>query len=536
MVAVQSGKLWVSYYTGTTDNAGAIGDFDLSAASPALETQAAMGGWGAAPMIAADPADTGNVLVAMDPYTGTPEAASYDTAADPVTVRAPRSALTLPDASAGCQGAQDLIVIPGGARFAPACDNDVSEVGTYSTANLSHQGSYDSGLTSDSVAIASKTGLVAVGDQTAGNNIDMYVPGGDNTLGGRSTPGSGYVVARGLGLTPDGSKLFAVTSDNGVSTLYIMDEPAINPSGLTLTAPASAPPGQFALLSGSLGAANGTPVANAAITITRTGPGGTETLTTTTNAAGAFARTDVSTVSGTYTYTARYAGSPSIAPAVATTHMTVKKVPPLSISVTPKTATYPSVMHISVHLGTTDGDRSVTVYAKPAGATKLTLLKTGTVNSAGNLTLGYSAPHTTTFYARFTGDASYAPRTVSAGASVAAAVSTKISGYYASERIGSVAYRLYHHTAKLSAAVSVAPNKHGECVKLEVQEFSKGQWHASLVTGCAKLGTRSTAGIGLALSHDALGVHYRIRGDYLHGSDITNLSAESGWQYFVVAK
>jgi len=539
MVAVQSGKLWVSYYTGSADDAGAIGDFDLSAPTvpaPALETQAAMGGWGAAPIIAADPADTGNVLVAIDPYTDTPEAATYDTAADPVTVRAARSALTLPDGSAGCQYAQDLVVIPGGAQFAPACDNDVNAVGRYSTANLSHQGSYASGLNSDSVAFASKTGLVAAGDKTAGNNIDLSVPGGIAKLGGRSTPGSGYVVARGLGLTPDGSKLFAVTNDNGVSTLYTMDEPAINPSALSLTAPASALPGQFALLSGKLGADNDTAVANAAITITRTGPGGTETLTATTNASGFFGRDDVPTISGTYTYTARYAGSPSIAPAVATAHLTVKKVPPLSISVTPKTATYPAVMHVSIHLGTTDSDRTVSVYAKPAGAAKLTLLKTGTVNSAGNLTLSYAAAHTTTFSVRFTGDFSYAPRTVTAGASVAAAVSTKISGYYAGERIAAVTYHLYHHTAQLSAAVAVAPNKHGECVKLEVQEFSKGQWRASHVTGCAKLGTKSTAGARLALSGDALGAHYRLRADYLHGTDLTNLSAESAWQYFIVEK
>ena len=45
---------------------------------------------------------------------------------------------------------------------------------------------------------------------------------------------------------------------------------------------------------------------------------------------------------------------------------------------------------------------------------------------------------------------------MTAGASVAAAVTLKTSGYYASERIGSVTYRLYHRTKKLLVAVAVA--------------------------------------------------------------------------------
>ena len=535
MVAVQSGKLWVSYYTGANDSGGLIGDFDLSATNPAMETQSAMGGWGYAPMIAADPAGTGNVLIAIDPYINTPDAASYDTAADPVTARAVRA--PLPGGN-GCYGALDLIVIPGGAQFAAACDNDNDVVGKYSTANLSDQGSYNSGLYPDAVAFAPNTGVVAVGDEGSADNIIMYTPGGDNTLGLRSAPG-GAIAARGLGLTPDGSKLFAVADYDGSYTLGIMDEPAIVPSALTITAPASALPDDFALLSGSLSAdvsaGNDGVVAGAAITITRTGPGGTETLTATTNAMGIFGINDVPADSGTYTYTARYAGSPNIAPAVATTHLTVKKVPPLTISVTPKTGTYPSVMHISIHLGTADSDRSVTLYTKTAGATKLTLLKTATVNSAGNLTLSYSAPHTTTFYARYTGDAAYAPRTVTAGASVAAAVSTKLGGYYASERVGSVTYRLYHRTKKLAAAVLVAPNKHGECVKFDLQELYKGKWYDSL-TGCGTLAKNSVIGGNLTLSKAALGSHYRIRAEYERGKDTTNLSADSGWQYFIVEK
>src|SRR5215469_12195176 len=66
-VAVQSGKVWVSYNTGTLFQA-AVGYFDPSAASPALQAPASMSGWFSAPQLAADPSDTG-VLVAVG--TGT---------------------------------------------------------------------------------------------------------------------------------------------------------------------------------------------------------------------------------------------------------------------------------------------------------------------------------------------------------------------------------------------------------------------------------------------------------------------------------
>ena len=106
---------------------------------------------------------------------------------------------------------------------------------------------------------------------------------------------------------------------------------------------------------------------------------------------------------------------------------------------------------------------------------------------------------------------------------------------YASKSISSVTYRLYHRTKKLLAAVLVAPNKHGECVKFDLQELYKGKWYDSL-TGCGPLGANSTAGAIYTLSKADLGYHYRLRAEYQRGKDTTNLSADSGWQYFIVQK
>lgn len=540
-VAVQSGKLWVSYDTGTAGTAG-IGDFDLSAASPALETQAAMGGWASPPMIAADPTDTGNVLVAIEPGTGTAaEAASYDTAADPVTARAGMSTLTDLD-SASCVNATDLAVLPGGARFAPACGSPHAQ-DVYSTADLSAQGSYPAQGFPNSVAFAAGTGLVASGMAAAQPSVNVYRPGTAAPVNqfapgtsGAGTAGDG-LLARGLGLSPNGAFLFAVVGGNGTDRLYQYFEPVLLRTRLTLTAPALKEPlGKTITLSGTLLGPQSSPIAGAAITITSTGPGGKATLKATTDANGAFHVASKPSLPGFYGYDASYDGTASLAPASAGTNVIVPElVPSLSISVTPKTAAYRPTLHITVHLGATKTNRTVYIYAQPAGSTRQVLLKTATVGSTGTVTLTYRAMYSTTFRAEFSGDSVYKNKTVTAIAGVAAAVTLKTGGYYASKTISSVTYRLYHRAKKLLAAVLVAPNKHGECVKFDLQELYKGKWYDSL-TGCGTLAAHSTVGAIYTLSRADLGYHYRLRAEYQRGKDTSNLSADSGWQYFIVQK
>ncbi len=526
-VAVQSGKLWVSYDTGTIGSA-TIGDFDLSAATPALETQAAMGGWYSAPMIAADPTDAGHVLVAIQQGMDPAPAASYDTGADPVTLNAKKA--DLPD---DCENAQDLAVVPGGAQFVPACGYPYAHF-RYSSADLSGQGSYGSTNYPNSVAFASGNGLVAAGVSTSSPDVYVYAQGGDTPINVYNA-GYGALDARGLGLTADGSKLFAVTGASGAYTLHVYDSPGDLGAELTLSS-AGVTVGHPVTIDGTLRTTGASPVAGATISVSRTGPGGTAKLTETTGADGSYSVTDTPPSAGTFTYTASYAGDASVAPATATGTVTVSKMAPgLSMSVTPTAATYRPVVHITVHLGTANGDKTVSVYAKPAGATRQALLKTGTVSSTGTMSLTFPTTYNTTFSAVFAGDASYTPKSVSVAVSVGASVTMQVGGYYASKSIGSVTYRLYHQTKKLIAAVLVAPNKHGECVKFDLQELYKGKWYDSL-TGCGTLGANSTAGAIYTLSKADLGFHYRLRAEYQRGTDTRNQSADGGWQYFIVEK
>ncbi len=78
--------------------------------------------------------------------------------------------------------------------------------------------------------------------------------------------------------------------------------------------------------------------------------------------------------------------------------------------------------------------------------------------------------------------------------------------------------------------------KPGACVKLDVQEYAKSTWHPSLITGCGKLNSRSEASGLLSLSHAKIGAHDRLRAGYQQGTDPSNASADSTWQYYTVAR
>ena len=632
-VAVQSGKLWVSYDTGTAGSS-TIGDFLLSAATPALEPQTAMGGWPSAPMLAADPSDTGNALVALEPGESPAAVASYDTSQDPVVVRAKSFELKNGNQD-NCDNAQDLAVVPGGGQFVTACGGPYAQY-RYSTADLSEQGSYASTYYPGAVAIASDTGTVAAGVENpySADDIFVYAADGDTPLNTFEASG-GELAARGLGLTSDASQLFAVTGNNGSYTLNSYADPTLTQSSLTLSGAATASVGHAVTLNGTLTAGTGSPLASATVTVTRTGPGGAETLTATTSSGGTFTLTDTPPATGTYVYTASYAGTASSSSATATLRVTVSLVsasltltgvatagighavtldgtltvsggspsagtaitvtrtgpggtktltvstksggsftvtdtPPgvgsytyaasfagsattsaatashrvtvsllsaaLTLSATPGTANYAEVVRVSAHLGATYTNRTVEILAKARGVSASVRLADAKVNSSGNLTVSARVPRTTTFTAVFSGDARYAAKSVAASVYTRAAVVMAIGDYYASKHVGSLTYRLYHHTKHLNVAAVVAPDKAGECAQVEIQEYYQGAWGPNVMTNCITLNKSSEIAVYFTLGQADLGYPYRIRTDYVRGSDTSNLSADSGWQYFMVEK
>jgi YVTN family beta-propeller protein len=433
-VAVQSGKVWVSYNTGTPGSA-TVGDINLSAKPPAFQTQAALGGWYAAPQLAADPHDTG-VLIAAEPSLSPSSVASYNVSVNPATVRAQSTFFQ------NCENESDLAVVPGGAEFILACGGEYTHY-RYSTADLSQQGSYASTNYPDAVAIDAH-GDVAAGTANNPSAPDIYVyrQGGDIALNTYNLASSGAnLMPRGLAWSADGSRLFAVLKTSTSSYyLQVIDGPTLISPSLTLAT-------------------------------------GRATLG------------------------------------------------------------YEATVHVTAHLGPTHRNRRVSIYARSFGTRSRTLLKTGKVNSHGNLTVSYKASHSTTFSVVFSGDAYYAPKTATRAVHVRAKVSESLSGYYRSERIGRTTYRLYHRRNKLYVHVTVEPNKRGQCVEAQAQEYAQGAWHANVTTGCGRLNSSSKFSGYLGLTHADIGYHYRIRVDYIRSSkDTSNLSNDSAWQYFIVKR
>jgi YVTN family beta-propeller protein len=312
------------------------------------------------------------------------------------------------------------------------------------------------------------------------------------------------------------------------------------PSSLTLTGPPSDYVTQAVDLAGGLTFGVGLPPAGTRITVTRSVAGSTsaKTFSLTTDADGNFSLTDTPPATGRYTYTATYAGSATITSATSSRSVSVTLLPPsLSLTTGATTRTYEPKITVTAHLGTTYRNRTVSIYAQPFGSSSRVLLRKATVNSRGDVSVTYRAAHSTRFSVVFAGDAEYAARTVFRTVYVRAAVSESLSGYYGSKRIHRVTYRLFHRKSKLTALATVSPNKHGECVAFEVEEYYSGAWRVNTATGCAVL-DRASKGEGiLTLTGADLGYHYRVRAGYFRSStDTSNLDNVSGWQYLIVEK
>jgi hypothetical protein len=533
-VAVQSGDVWVSYSTGT---AGAIGDIDVSASAPAFATQPNMGGWASVPEIATDPQDTG-VLVGAIPGSSPTSTASYNVSADPAT-------LTSQTTLGNCATEEDLAVVPGGADFILACGSTSAD-GIYSTAGMIQVGSYVGALYPDAVAI-DDNGDVAAGAQNGLTTTpDLYVfQQNDGTPANTfNLNASGANVApRGLAWTPDGSQLFAVTSyydDIGGTTNYslqVLGDPTLTQPALTLTGPSRVAVTRPVTLTGSLSVAGSPLPAGTTITVSRSQAGSTvvKDFTTTTAADGSFSLTDTPPATGQYTYTAEYGGSTTVASATAWQTVSVTRISTsLKLTASPFEASYEATIQVAAHLGATYTSRTVSLYAQPFGASRR-LLKTGKVNSHGDLTVSYRAAHSTEFEAVFSGDAHYTPKTVTELSYVKAKVTESLSGNSGSKRIGGQTYLVFHRKKTLDVHVTVAPDKAGECVEFTLAIYYQGAWHAD-TTSCGDLSKSSKLTLRVSLKKAGIGYHYRIRADYLPGSDTSNLGNDSAWAYFIVEK
>jgi hypothetical protein len=309
----------------------------------------------------------------------------------------------------------------------------------------------------------------------------------------------------------------------------------LSTSKLTFNAPAVGAIYQGLTIKGELAFLPGTVPAGVKLSVTRTAAGTTKKVfTVRTAAGGSFTITDRPTVISKYTYAVAFGGNIVTSKTAASVIVPVAKgVPDLSITAGATQVSYLTTLHVTAHLGATYSNRSIAIYARPAGSKSAALLKSGRVNSAGVMTVGYTGRWNTTFSVKFTGDARYAARAVATSVGVRAAVTMKVSGSYASTTSGGIRYLLFHRSGRLDFSVTVTPNKSRQCAEVEAEEYFNGGWHFNTTTGCAALDLSSRVSGYFTLSNADLGYPFRIQAQY-QSSDKSNLSSTTTWLYFMV--
>ncbi|MGW1165483.1 hypothetical protein [Streptomyces sp. NPDC002550] len=304
---------------------------------------------------------------------------------------------------------------------------------------------------------------------------------------------------------------------------------------LTLNAPATATRGTALTFGGTLGDAPYD--SGETVTVSRTDAAHTTTpvqWTVPVGADGTIAVKDTPSVGGADTYTVSYPGDASHQAATASAIVQVSRAATaLSVTTNASSYAYGATATVTAHLGTTYNGRTVAIYAQPYGGGK-TLVKTGTVDSSGNLSATYRLTRNTTFTASFAGDYRYAPATATRTAYDQVKIAETLSGYYTSTTYSGTTYRVYHHTVKPRVTAVVSPNKSGQCEKFQAQEYYSGAWHTLTTSGCYYLDPNSTWATQLSLTN-AVDQKFRVRSEYVPSTkDNTNLSTWGGWLYFTV--
>jgi hypothetical protein len=340
-----------------------------------------------------------------------------------------------------------------------------------------------------------------------------------------ATPGTYTYTA-----TVNGTAAFPTLTQQVTETL------SASPGGIILNVPSNVTLGKAVSLTGGLGFESGDVADGTPITVTRTvaGSAATAVFTTDTYDYGTFSITDTPSAPGMYTYTASYDGPAVTAPATAHAEVDVRHATAASITPSATGIAYDRTVKLVIRVGTTEAPQTVSLLAQTIGSHATRTVKTATVASGGTMTVSVPLTSTTLFTAKVAGDTLDTAASATTTVRVAARIGAAISGRYTTTRIGSTIYSVYHHTATLKDVVTVTPNKHGQCVELQVYRYYSGAWHPYTTTGCTRLNSKSRASLALKLG--TLG-QFEVRASYVRSqADSSNVSTYGSWAYYKVVR
>ena len=527
-VAVAGGKVWFGYGAAGDGN---LGSLDLSGEEPVVALdQDTTHLWYNAPIL--DAAPGAGALVAGEP--GGSKLAVYDVSSDTAT----RTAAVGTDG--GNMG--DLAVTPDGQRVVVASGSPYHHQ-VFKTSDLTPDGTYASDSYPNSVAIA-PDGTVAAGiDGIYEPDIYIYEPGGTTSIREYDFPNTGgssggdELPDSGLAWAPDASRLFAVTyNDEGVYSLRTLDAPTRALTTITVDAPATAIRAKKLTVKGKVTSKAAFP-AGVKLTVTRTdveSTSGKALAAVTAAADGSYSFSDTPPAGGKVKYTVRYAGDADHTAASASDTVEVSRATPtLTLDKNRKTYAYGADVKFTAHLGTTYKNRKVEIWADPYGSDRPNkLVKSGTVNSQGNLSVTVDLKRDTKLSAKFAGDARYKAKTVTNTVYTKVKISSSISGHYTTRTAWG---QKYHYIRKskdpvLKTTMTYYPNRQQ---RLQLQFHYDGAWQdwgAEYFT----LGTSGGSDITLT-GTPTTNVRLRFRSEYhdTTSGDNVNTTTYGAWKYFI---
>ncbi|MCX4989216.1 MULTISPECIES: Ig-like domain repeat protein [unclassified Streptomyces] len=529
-VALAGGKLWFSHGGATEGN---IGSVDFSGEQPVVTLAQEGGGvWYLAPMLDAAPGSS--TLIAASIGGSPVSMASYDVSSGTLT----RTVYT--NGTGGNLG--DIQVTPDSQHVIVASGAPYYHQ-VLKTSDLTEDGSYASDSGPNAVAIA-PNGAVAAGVHGPYEpDVYVYKPGSTRSIReydfpdtDSSTTGADELAASGLAWAPDGSRLFAVTSNySGVYSLRVLEAPTTPATSITVDAPATATRAKQLTVKGKVSSRVALP-AGIKLTVTRTdleSPSGKALATVTVKADGTYSFVDTPPVGGKVKYTLKYAGDAGHASGTGSDTVEVSRAATtLTLNNNGKVYAYGADVTFTAHLGTTYKNRKVEIWANPYGSDKPnTLVKSGTVNSSGNLSVVLDLKRDTKVTAKFLGDARYVPKTLTSTVGAEVKVSTSVSGHYKTSYTSGHTYYYFKKTKNplFTNTMTAYP---GRKQRLQFEIYYNGTWYGN----GSKYFTLSSAGVSkveLTGEHET-GWRMRVRSSYVNDSsgDTVNSTTYGAWKYF----
>ncbi|MEX0169773.1 YncE family protein [Streptomyces sp. LMG1-1-1.1] len=536
-VAPAGGRIWFGY---GTDYDGDIGSIDTSGEQPVVTlAQDAEIDYSGAPRLVASPTDP-NAIAAVSSYYHWFRIGAYDVSTG-TAVRTARS----PESESSSGGmVSDLAYTQDGSRLITATAGNRHRV--WQTSDLAEVGAYASSYHGAAVAVAAD-GTVAAGSVAPYDpDVFVYRPGETTAVRQYDFPNTGVysggdsLAASALAWEPGGSRLFAVTiASSGDSVrLNVLDAPTKSVPTVTVTVPATVTVLKAITVSGTVSSTLKLP-AGTPLAVTRYDaefpkgkPLGTKPLGTN----GAFAFPDTPTAAGNVTYKVAYAGD---ATHIGASGSAVLKVTPFKTALTLDrnrlTVNYGTNVTYTATLGWSYRNRVVEIWSDPYGAEPKRLLKRGTVNSAGKLSVTTKMTRDTWVTAIFAGDTRSGWAKAGSTVYTKAGLTTTLSRHYKWSKIGTIWYQTYHQST--DPLITAWNNPYpGRKTKMEIQIWYAGAWR-STAADYVSLNSGGMAYVNLD-ADGAAGVRARVRTAYVdtESGDNVNTTVYGGWKYFNVTR